>query len=186
MYPENMFSYIVLSLNVNTNGSGTGKVTISSVSDLIVQVNLDFSRDTNGDPYIADISSKIGWNLGFTKRTYNGKTSYVGDTIAEPFMTRYIYLSVEDFNNNSNNLFISAFNQTILNPDVLARISLRGDYFSTLIQNDLNIVTEPRKYFGPVDIQKIRVRLYDEFGKILDMNNSNFSFCLNFTILYDL
>jgi hypothetical protein len=185
-YPDNIFSYVNLSLDINTNGSGTGKVTISASSDLIKNIKLDFSRDINGDPYTADIYSKIGWNLGFTKRTYDGDTTYVGDTIVNPFMSKYIYLSVDEFNNSSNNLFISAFNQTILNPDVLARISLRGNYFSTFIQNDLNIVTEPRKYFGPVDIQKIRVRLYDEFGKILDMNNSNFSFCLVFTILYDL
>ena len=185
-YPDNMFSYVNLSLDINANGSGTGKVTISTSSDSIKNIKLDFSRDINGDPYIADISSKIGWNIGFTKRTYDGNTTYVGDTIVKPFMTRYIYFAVDEFNNSSNNLFISAFNQTILNQDVLARISLRGNYFSTLIQNDLNIVTEPRKYFGPVDVQKIRVRLYDEFGKILDMNNSNFSFCLVFTILYDL
>lgn len=186
MNSNNMFSYIVFTLNINENGSGTGKVTLSSFSNLIRRIKLDFSRDINGNPYVADISSKIGWNLGFTKRTYDGNTTYIGDTIAEPFMTRYIYLSVEDFNNSSNNLFISAFNQPILNTDVIARISLRGNCFSTLIENDLNIVTEPRKYFGPVDIQKIRVRLYDEFGKILDMNNSNFSFCLVFTVLYDL
>lgn len=185
-YPEKMFSYVKFSLDINANGSGTGKVTLSTSSNLIRRIKLDFSRDTNGDPYIVDISYKIGWNLGFTKRTYDGNTTYVGDTIVKPFMTRYIFLAVDEFNNSSNNLFISAFNQTVLNPDILARISLRGNYFSTLIQNDLNIVTEPRKYFGPVDIQKIRVRLYDEFGKILDMNNSNFSFCLVFTILYDL
>lgn len=186
MYPDNMFSYIEFALNINSNGSGTGKVTLSANSNLITRIKLDFSRDINGDPYVADISSKIGWNLGFIKRTYDGKTTYVGETIAEPFTTRYIYLAVDDFNNNSNNLFISAFNQTILNNDVLARISLRGNYFSALIENNQNIVTEPRKYFGPVDIQKIRVRLYDEFGKILDMNNSNYSVCLNFTLLYDL
>jgi len=186
MHTDNMFSYIAFTLNTNANGSGTGKVTLSANSNLIKRIKLDFSLDINGDPYVADISSKIGWNLGFTKRVYDGNTTYIGDTIAEPFTTRYIYLAVEDFNSNSNNLFISAFNQTILNSDVLARISLRGNYFSDLIKNDLNIVTEPRKYFGPVDIQKIRVRLYDDFGKILDMNNSNYSVCLNFTLLYDL
>jgi hypothetical protein len=147
---------------------------------------LDFSRDVNGEQTIADISSKIGWNLGFLNRIYNDKTSYIADTIADPFMTKYIYLAVDDFNNNSNTLFVNAFNQNALTHDVLARISLRGNYFSTLIDKDLNILTEPRKYFGPVDIQKLRIRLYDEFGRILDMNKSNISFCLVFTLLYDL
>jgi hypothetical protein len=117
---------------------------------------------------------------------YDGSTNYLADTIIEPATIRYIYLAVDDFNNSANNNFVTAFNQSILNPNILARISLRGNYFAILMENDLNIVTEPRKYFGPVDIQRLRIRLYDDFGRILDMNNANFSFCLVFTILYDL
>jgi hypothetical protein len=73
-----------------------------------------------------------------------------------------------------------------MSPDVIARISIKGSYFSLLMQDDLSVVTEPRIYFGPVDIQRIRVRLYDDKGNILQMNNSNFSFCLVFKMLYDL
>jgi len=54
------------------------------------------------------------------------------------------------------------------------------------MENDFNIVTEPRNYFGPVDIQRLRIRIYDERGNILNMNNANFSFCLDFKMLYDL
>ena len=54
------------------------------------------------------------------------------------------------------------------------------------MENDYNIVSEPREYFGPVDIQKLRIRLFDEHGRILQMNNANYSFCLNLKILYDL
>jgi hypothetical protein len=54
------------------------------------------------------------------------------------------------------------------------------------MENDYNIVSEPRTYFGPIDIQKLRIRLLDEHGRTLDMNNANYSFCLLFKILYDL
>jgi len=73
-----------------------------------------------------------------------------------------------------------------MSKDILARISLSGTSFSVLMENNMNIVTEPRMYFGPVDIQKIRIRLYDEYGNILQMNNSNYSFCLNLKLMYDL
>jgi hypothetical protein len=187
--PENMFSYIGFTLNITQTGSGNGKVTIApsgAKSNQIARIKLDFSRDINGNVENTDISSKIGWNLGFTRRTYDGDTMYVADTIVEPATIRYIYLAVDDFNNSSNNHFITAFNQSILNPNILARISLRGNYFGILMENDLNILTEPRKYFGPVDIQRLRIRLYDDFGRILNMNNANYSFCLVFTILYDI
>jgi hypothetical protein len=54
------------------------------------------------------------------------------------------------------------------------------------METDYNLVSEPRRYFGPVDIQRLRIRLYDEFGRILAMNQSNFSFSLTLKILYDL
>jgi len=188
LYPDSMFSYIEFTLNITQSGSGTGKVTIApsgSKSAQIRRIKLDFSRDKDGNPDNSEISSKIGWNLGFTHRIYDGRTTYIADTIVEPATIRYIYLAVDDFNNSSNNHFITAFNQSILNQNILARISLRGNYFGILMDNDLNILTEPRKYFGPVDIQRLRIRLYDDFGRILNMNNANFSFCLVFTILYD-
>ena len=184
--PAIIFSYVVLSLNINQTGSGNGKVTIAANSSKIVRIKLDFSRDINGNPDNSEISSKIGWNLGFTGRVYDGGVTYTADTIVEPATIRYIYLAVDDFNNSSNNHFITAFNQSIMNPNILARISLRGNYFGILMDNDLSILTEPRKYFGPVDIQRLRIRLYDDFGRTLNMNNANYSFCLVFTVLYDI
>jgi hypothetical protein len=187
--PDDMFSYILFTLDITSTGSGSGKVTLTAAgakSSQIKNIKLDFARDANGNPDNSNVSSKIGWNLGFTRPMYDGSTNYLADTIIEPATIRYIYLAVDDFNNSANNNFVTAFNQSILNPNILARISLRGNYFAILMENDLNIVTEPRKYFGPVDIQRLRIRLYDDFGRILDMNNANFSFCLVFTILYDL
>lgn len=186
---SDIFSYLTLTLDITAGGSGTGKVTLHATGakeNLITRIKLDFGLDAHGGQDNTDISSKIGWNLGFTRRIYDGQTSYIADTIVEPATIRYIYLAVDDFHNSANNHFITAFNQSIMNPNILARISLRGNYFSLLMDNDLNILTEPRKYFGPVDIQRLRIRLYDDFGRLVDMNNANFSFCLVFTLLYDL
>jgi hypothetical protein len=63
---------------------------------------------------------------------------------------------------------------------------MTGTFFTLLVNRDMNVVTEPRKYFGPVDIQKLRIRIYDDHGRILNINNANYSFCLVFKMLYDL
>ena len=74
-----------------------------------------------------------------------------------------------------------------MDPNILARISFRGhSYYNLVTNDDMNLLTEPRKYFGPVDIKALHIRLYDEYGKIINMNNGDFSFCLNLKILYDL
>jgi len=187
--PNNMFSYVQFTLDIMQSGSGTGKVVLSSTGikgPQITNIRMDFTRDINGNQNNGEVPNRIGWNLGFTRPSYTGSTNYVSDTIIEPASVRYVYLAIDDFHNSVNDHFVTAFSHSILNPNILARISLKGSYFSLLMENDLNIVTEPRKYFGPVDIQRLRIRLYDDRGRILDMNNANYSFCLIFTMLYDL
>ena len=99
---------------------------------------------------------------------------------------RYIYLVVDDFNNSVNDGFYGAFTSSILNKNILARISLQGSVFSFLSQNNYNLITTPRQYFGPVDVKKLQVQLLDEYGRILDLNNMDYSFCLSFQTIYDL
>jgi hypothetical protein len=75
----------------------------------------------------------------------------------------------------------------MLNKNILARISLQtGNFQTTSSKNNLSIISYPRQYFGPVDIQKINVQLLDEYGRILNLNNMDFSFCLSFQAVYDI
>jgi hypothetical protein len=187
--PNNIFSYIQAILDISINGSGSGKVTIAPAGvngGNVNYINMDFTLGSNGIYDGIDISYKFGWNLGFQKRQYLGLTTYKGETIIEPSNIRYIYLVVDDFNNSVNNHFVSAFNKSILGPNILARIPMKGASFSLMMENDFNTVTEPRRYFGPVDIQKLKIRLIDEYGNPLQMNNSDYSFCINLKMLYDL
>lgn len=193
--PVNMddpLSFIEFQLDVTPSGSGTGHV-IAQCTDFAASLNiyptitLDFSLDINGNPDTTDIRSKFGWVMGFTKSKYTGETYYVSESLCNPMGTKYIYLAIDDFHNNVNDHFISAFNQSAINSNVLARISFRGDnYYSLVASDNMNMITEARRYFGPVDIQKLRIRLYDDFGRIIQMNNIDFSLCLNFKVIYDL
>lgn len=187
---NSLFQYVEFTLDITESGSGTGKVNVTHTTETlgnkIISISLDFTRDINGIPDTTPVTSKIGMNLGFLKRKYEGALSYTSETLIEPANIRYLYLAIDDFNNNVNNHFISAFNQSILSPNILARISVKGSYFSLMMETDLLNSTEPRKYFGPVDIQKLHVQVYDDHGRILDTNNSNFSCCILFKMLYDL
>jgi hypothetical protein len=58
--------------------------------------------------------------------------------------------------------------------------------FNILSQNNLSLITTTRQYFGPVDIQKMNIQLLDEYGRVIDLNNMDYSFCLTFQSVYDL
>ena len=75
---------------------------------------------------------------------------------------------------------------TILNKNILARISIQGSVFNYLSKDNFNLISTPRQYFGPVDIQKLQIQLLDEYGRILNLNNMDYSFCLTFQTIYDL
>jgi hypothetical protein len=187
--PSSPFSHIQFTLNITVNGSGTGKVTIAPTTGFpgtLQSITMDFTKNSLMQKDNSPISSRIGWNLGFNKAIYRGATTYTADTVMEATTIRYVYLAIEDFQHSSNNNFISVFSKSVLNPNIFARISMKGAYFTLIMENDFTIVSEPRKYFGPVDIQKLRIRVYDDHGRILNMNNSNYSFCLDFKLLYDL
>ena len=100
--------------------------------------------------------------------------------------TPYIYLVVDDFNNNVNNNFFSAFESSVLNKNILARITLTPGAYTVFSSDSLGLVSTPRQYFGPVDIQKLHIQLLDKYGRIINLNHMDYSFCLTLQTVYDL
>ena len=185
-------TWFKLTLDITSNGSGSAKVLVEPseyaiVNKIIVNyVFFDFSLGPDFFPDGVDITKKLGWMLGFKKTKYKG-IYFLSDSLCEVYQIRYMYLCIDDFTNNSNQLFITSQAKSDIDKNVLARISCRGQsYFSLLAHDDYSIISEPRKYFGPVDIKTLGVRVLDEYGRLTDMKNVDFSFCLTFKLLYDL
>ena len=186
------FDQVVFLLNINNNsGSGQMMVGINSSPPpppiTITSLSLNFQADRFGiDDRSTPLPLKFGWMLGFRNGIYENNLNYVSEGVVDVTGPRYIYLVVDDHNNNVNNGFYSAFNSSLLNNNILARISLQSKFFDVQISNNLGIVTNPREYFGPVNIQNINIQLLDEYGRVLDINNMDYSFCLTLITAYDI
>ena len=176
--------------DVNTPGGtgsgGSGKMVVGSLGgDIDFSLNFQSDRYGNEDKQ-TPLPLKMGWLMGFREGYYENNKTYVSEGIIDLLGPRYIYLVVDDFNNNVSDGFYGAFTSSILNKNILARITLQGSVFNIITQNNLILVTTARQYFGPVDIQKMQIQLLDEYGRILDLNNMDYSFCLSFQTIYDL
>ena len=182
-----LFTEVVFLLNIN-NSSGSGQMMVGlSAGSTITSLSLNFQADRFGiDDRSTPLPLKFGWTIGFRNGIYENNLNYVSEGVVDISGPRYIYLVVDDHNNNVNNGFYSAFNSSLLNNNILARISLQSRFFDVQITNNLNIVTNPREYFGPVNIQNINIQLLDEYGRVLDINNMDYSFCLTLTTAYDI
>ena len=176
----------VINLTNATTGSGQTLVGFNDLSGNTI-LTLNFQADRNGiDDRNTPLPLKFGWIIGFRNGVYTNNLNYVSEGVVDVTGPKYMFLAIDDYKNNVNNNFYSAFNSSILNKNILARISLQANTFNVLEQNNLNLVTTPREYFGPVDIQILNVQLLDEYGRIVDLNNMDFSFCLTLTTVYDL
>lgn len=176
--------------DANTGSSGgqggSGKMVVGSTSGTL-NFSINFLTDRYGnDDRQTPLPLKLGWLMGFREGYYENNTTYVSEGIINLLGPRYIYLVVDDFNNSVLDGFYGAFTSSILNKNILARISLQGSVFNYLSKDNFPLISTPRQYFGPVDIQKLQIQLLDEYGRILNLNNMDYSFCLTFQTIYDM
>tara|TARA_X000000950_G_scaffold168090_1_gene205199 strand:- start:649 stop:1920 length:1272 start_codon:yes stop_codon:yes gene_type:complete len=177
------------------------KMTFFSPSTTNFSLDFEYRNDVDCYNIPQNVSKNqltLGWILGFrgnyVKQKFGSKTftlnnkysqdsSYTAEALFDEYPNHYFLLAINDFQNNHDSTFISPFqNQTMSEPNILAKIH---SYNITTPFSIEPIINPIRRYFGPTDIRKIHVTLYDEVGRILDTNNNDFSFTLETQILYD-
>ena len=85
---------------------------------------------------------------------------------------------LDDLQQSSNINFFGNSEESLLNGNILARISLKSYAFSVQSQGDFRIYTEPRYYYGPVNIHKLEVKIIDEFGRIVNIKDESITLVL--------
>ena len=164
----------------------SSKMVASSISGTTT-FSLNFQTDIKGFEALQEpLQMKLGWLMGYRVGLYLNKTSFTPEACIDLTGSKYIYLVIDDFNNSVNDGFYGAFTSSILNKNILARISVQGNASNIVSQNNLSLITTSRQYFGPVDIQKIHIQLLDEYGRIINLNFIDYSFCLTFQTIYNL
>lgn len=177
-----------LSLNIVNGYSSFGHASTTYTIDFAVKTNYTSSSSTNSvlsdfDKY--NIKSKLGWLLGFRNTSYS--TTSPGRIVSEQLLDlnrlHYLYLVVDEFSSNTPNSFISPFSTSILNKNILAKIiidSTTYSFGSVLPASYANghLQSDKRTYSGKVNLQKLKVQLVNEYGIPVDLNGSDFSFCL--------
>ena len=190
-YSTGSYQNIQFLADVNTPSgsgfqSGSAKMVVGSTTGTInFSINFVTDRYGNKDTQ-TPLPLKFGWLIGFRDGYYENNTTYVSEGVINLLGPRYIYLVVDDFNNSVLDGFYGAFTSSIINKNIIARISLQGNVFNFLSKDNFSLITTPRQYFGPVDIQKLQIQLLDEYGRILNLNNMDYSFCLTFQTIYEL
>ena len=166
---------------------------------------ISFNVDVNGATveHVA-LPTCLGWSLGFRAAVYNrlqtNSSSSSGSTstaiISEGVCCirgpQYAFIAIDDYNNSVNNYFISAYKDSVSSPNVVARLNLsqmqqNGQMYQMGQDDGVSgqMDFRSRSYFGPVDIQKMRITVFDEFGRVLNLNSMDWSMAILFECMYE-
>ena len=160
---------------------------------IIFDGQLSFAGSQASDAFASALPFYLGWQLGFRSGLYDAPS---GEAVASEGICyikgpQYIFLALDDYNNNVNNYYISAYTDSINNKNILARLNVSSIIQSNGVYNSgeddgfSTQINRSRNYFGPVDIQRVRLTLYDEYGRIINLNNMDWSCALMFEQVYD-
>lgn len=155
--------------------------------------NLKWTLDK--DPNRA-IQFNMGWILGFRKQYYNIDDYTIRQQITHDKFsgfnpecqykgqsTEYILLSLNDYAKSKGDTVLSPFEESsFADGDILAKLPVIDN---KIIYRERSVDKIYREYYGPINLKKMKIRLLDEFGRTVDLHNSDYSFSLKLEMIYD-
>jgi hypothetical protein len=176
----NLFNYFVISMDdFNQNHLNDGLVTITPREITIPLPSYANKSNFTCDPVTG-------------KRSYNTSTP----TDLKRLTQNQIYSLTEIANSSgtnattnslSNSVSIKSYSQGPYVQDVFAIIPLRvsglanGSYYT---DNGGSLQNQQRLYFGPINLYKLAIKLVDDRGNTVNLNNANWSFSIICEMLY--
>ena len=165
--------------------------------DIIANVGLNINTMIVDESFERSLMLRLGWILGYRAAKYSNSTtssaggfgSIVSEGICFPL---YGYLSIDDFNKNANDYFMTVFANSISLPNIISRINFTqffqavGAFQAAQGESTSNAINREKRFFGPVTIQKLKITLYDDLGRVLDLNNMDWALELAFECVYSM
>ena len=164
---------------ISTDISGDG---ISANLDADATFDLDFTNTV--EPQIP-ITKNLGWKLGFRQMKYSGSTTYISEAPVDLGGQKVLFFCIDDYRTNVTENVSIVYENSFMNRNIMARIPLRQGKFVVVYDDGSDNIRKSREYFGPVTIDKLHFRLMDEYGIDIRQGYSDFSFGLEFDILYE-
>jgi hypothetical protein len=179
--------------------------TIPYKFEIVTSVGYNLQNNSFEDDYYRTLMLRLGWVLGFRVAVYSSSNviasppappttfgSIVSEGICFIKFPLYGFLAIDDFNKNSNDYYMSVFANSISVPNIIGKVNftqfteLSGDFQAAQGESTSIAINREKRYFGPVTIQKLKITLYDDLGRILDLNNMDWSLELAFECVYNM
>lgn len=153
--------------------------------------NYDFkftigSNDPKKLPTPEEAFNSLGYLMGYRKLVYLNKMSYTSESVYQSERYKYVYFVVNDYVGNQTKNTVGVFPQVMLDEDILALIPISSPQFSTTFTDGSTYIYRTRNYNGPVDINKLLIKLINPMGQIADIHDTDYTFCLQIETITDM
>ena len=164
---------------ISTDISGSG---IAGDLDADATFDLDFTNTVEPN---MPMTKNLGWKLGFRQLKYSGSTTYISEAPIDLGGQKVLFFCIDDYRTNVCENVSIVYENSFMNRNIMARIPLRQGKFVVVYDDGSDNIRKSREYFGPVKIDKLHFTLMDEYGIEIRQGYSDFSFGLEFDILYE-
>lgn len=136
-----------------------------------------------------DVEKNLGWLLGYEKSLYYWDKDYIqaGNAQTNQLLTgfnpknildfkgtKFFLLEITDYNKNYSEVFkYNTYKRNINYKDILAKIPNTVSTTNIIFEDSSDRIFKTRKYFGPVRISKLRIRLLDDYGRVVNLNGGD-------------
>jgi hypothetical protein len=153
----------------------TAKTSIWSSSSSIFSVN--FATGSLSPVQTA------GWMLGFKKTTYTssinpltGRNEITSESSFGSSVDHYVFVEIDDFHNNFVTDTVVSVIQlndtpTYIGKNIMARIPISSNFNTVVLNTASDGLFKTRDYFGPVRLERFRIRLLNKFGIVIQLSD---------------
>ena len=157
----------------------------TSLAPYLWGFDLDFRLT---DEPTRDVEKNLGWLLGYEKSLYYWERDYIQASLQTNQLltgfnpqnildftgTKFFLLEITDYNKNYSEVFkYNTYKRNINYKDILAKIPNTAATTNIIFEDSSDRVFKTRKYFGPVRISKLRIRLLDDYGRVINLNGGD-------------
>jgi hypothetical protein len=131
--------------------------------------------------------STMGYLIGYRKIEYIGFNSYTSESMFNNIYTDYVYFCMNEYAAGSQYMAnYGLLSQGLIDDNILAIVPITTEKFISTFADNSDYIYKIRNYTGPVDIQKISIKLLGPQGSLANLRSFDYGFNLQITTIYDI
>ena len=169
---------LLTDITINIANCKLAKYYINSNPDNPVKKN-------NINIQVSDFVSTMGYLIGYRQVTYFDSNSYTSESMFNGTFTDYVYFCMNDYVGAQYMQNYGVLPTCLIDENVLAVVPITTPKFVSTFADNSDYIYKTRNYIGPVDIQKISIKLLNPQGSIVDVHKYDYGFNLQVISIYD-